>query len=384
MTQRLNAPSVLLAATATGTAGAIVFALLPILIGQLADKFQLDDTQLGLISSAYFSVYSIVALTAPLWIRRCNWRAMAVGGFVSLLAGLVVLAQSTSSTRVAVAMAIAGAGAAVLLPISLALVAAMHNKDRVYGIVVALQQLVPTLLLFGISGALLGEYGLTSTVGSIGAVVVLMLLLSFALPKQGHATVEAAPATSTSSIPAVVGLIGLALNFAGFAAMWTFLERIAAGSALEQDYTARWIAVGLCMTAVGPMISAALTNRLPRTLLLILPTLTAVSSLLLLTGGTTPAAFAGVLVVFPLTYYITLSVILGVIADTDPNGRVQSLMSFALACGALVGPGLFGAMRTSDSTIALLLIALSLVGGIVLLLWADRTTRLTEGAPGNG
>ena len=82
--------------------------------------------------------------------------------------------------------------------------------------------------------------------------------------------------------------------------------------------------------------------------------------------------------------YITLSVILGVIADTDPNGRVQSLMSFALACGALVGPGLFGAMRTSDSTIALLLIALSLVGGIVLLLWADRTTRLTEGAPGNG
>jgi len=387
VTKALNAPSVLLAATATGTAGAIVFALLPILIGQIATNFELDDAQLGFISSAYFSVYSVVALTAPLWIRRYNWRVMAAGGFVILLVGLFSITQSASATQVATAMAIAGAGAAVLLPISLTLVAEMHNKDRVYGIVVALQQLVPTVLLFGISGALLGEYELSNTIGLIAAVVVIMLLLSFALPNlanQRQTRVEGISATPTNPTPAIVGLIGLALNFAGFAAMWTFLERIAAGSALDQDYTAGWIAVGLCMTVLGPMISAVLANRLPRAWLLGVPTLAAVSSLLLLTGATTPGAFAVVLIVFPLTYYITLSFILGVIADTDPNGRVQSLMSFALACGALVGPGVFGAMRATDSATALVLIAVALIGGIVLLLWVDRTTRLPTGVQTNG
>jgi len=388
VTQRSNAPGVLLAATATGTAGAIVFALLPILIGQIADNFNLEDAQLGLVSSAYFSVYSIVALTAPLWIRRCNWRFAGLGGFVALLGGLAALGQSASATQVAIAMAIAGAGAAVLLPISLALVAAMRNKDRVYGIVVALQQLVPTLLLFGISGAWLGGYRLANTVLLIAAVVALMLLLSFALPSTGTANAENTQLHSQSKsqrlAPAVVGLFGLALNFAGFAAMWTFLERIAAGSALDPEYTARWIAVGLCMTALGPMISAVLANKLPRALLLSVPTFAAVSSLPLLSGDITPTLYACALVVFPLTYYISLSFILGVIADTDPNGRLQSLMSFALACGALVGPGSFGAMRSADTGTALLLIALALVGGIVLLLWVDRRTKPTQGIKTNG
>jgi len=381
LTYSLDRPSVLLAATATGTAGAIVFALLPILAGQIADRFELDDTQLGLVSSAYFSVYSLIALSAPLWIRRVNWRLVALGGFVVLLSGLLLLLQSVSVGTVAAAMAIAGAGAAVLLPISLTLVADMHNKDRAYGIVVALQQLVPTVMLVGISVTLFGEYDLTNTILLITAVVGLMLLLSFALPKHGaQCTTNAEQrggraATSASTFPAFVGLAGLALSFAGFAAMWTFIERIAASSDLSQAFTTQWIAIGLFMTALGPLISAVAGDRYPRALTLSLPTLVAIGSLLLLTGKTTPVAFAGVLVVFPLTYYITLSFILALIADADPQGRVQSLMSFALACGALLGPGVFGAIRDSNTSNALSFIALALAGGIVLLLWVDRTTR---------
>lgn len=394
MSQHLNQPSVLLAATATGTAGAIVFALLPILAGQIADQFVLDDAQLGLVSSAYFSIYAIVALSAPLWIRSYNWRRIALAGFVTLLAGLTLLLQSSSGTVVAVAMAIAGAGAAVLLPISLALVGDMNNNDRAYGIVVAQQQLVPTLLLLGISAAWFGQYHLTNTVLLIGGVVVLMLFLSFALPTQGapQDTSVAAKATKAKptpvstrarSLPAIVGLIGLALNFAGFAAMWTFLERIAAQSNLEAGFTARWIAIGLLMTAIGPLIAAALGGRVARVIPLALPTVVAICSLLLLSGAETPitpGTFAWVLVLFPLSYYITLSFILGVIADADPNGRVQSLMSFALACGALVGPGVFGVLRASDSDTALTLIACALGSGVVLILWVERNTRLNTGS----
>lgn len=374
----LDRPNVVLAATATGTAGAIVFALLPILAGQIADKLSLTDGQVGLISSAYFAMYSVISLTAPWWIRRFNWRYAALGGFATLLLGLSLLYVGNSAAAVTFAMAISGAGAAVLLPISLGLVALMNNKERAYGIVTALQQLVPTLMLLGISALWFGQYLLTTTVSLIGAIVVVSLLLSFALPIGATHAPTAAHNGQVGSHRAVIGLIGLALNFAGFAGMWTFLERIATEHGFDNEFTTRWIAIGLFMTALGPLISAALGNRFNRLLPLALPTLAAVASLSLLAGEVTTTTYAWVLVVFPLAYYISLSFILSVIADADSNGRIASLMSFALACGALLGPGVFGYLREAGGGTELWLIAFALGGGIALIIWVDLKGKHTD------
>ena len=156
--------------------------------------------------------------------------------------------------------------------------------------------------------------------------------------------------------------------------MWAFFERIAAGNGLEALFSARWIAAGLFMTALGPAISAWLGDRFGRVLPLSLPTLVAMTTALLFTGEVTSTTYAIVLILFPLAYYVSLSFTLSVIADADHNGLVSSLMSFALACGALIGPILFGYIRDSFPGAELWFIVCALGSGIALILWVHRHT----------
>ena len=63
----LDRTPIIIAAAATGTAAVLVFALLPVLSGALADEYQLDDVQTGLVATSYFSVYALIALTSSTW-----------------------------------------------------------------------------------------------------------------------------------------------------------------------------------------------------------------------------------------------------------------------------------------------------------------------------
>src|SRR5210317_1594124 len=85
----LDRTAVVIAAAATGTAAVLVFALLPVLSGVIADQFQLDDVQTGLVATSYFSVYALIALSSSTWIRRFDWVKTARAGYAIMLAGLV-------------------------------------------------------------------------------------------------------------------------------------------------------------------------------------------------------------------------------------------------------------------------------------------------------
>lgn len=371
MADDLNHPAVIVAATATGTIGVVVFALLPIYIGQIAERFDLDDVQTGLTASSYFLVYALISLSAPFWVRRWNWRHAVPIGCGVMITGLLGLLAADSALTVMIAFSITGAGAAVQLPISLTLVSDMRNTERIYALTIALGQLVPAIMLLGISAGWYGAYSLINTVYVTLLVVFVCLVLNFRLPSRGSVAPRIPGVSAPKPIYATAGLAGLAINFAAFAAMWAFFERIAAESGFDADFAARWIAVGLIMTAVGPFFSAWLADRLGRAVPLIVPTTLAAASMALLAGTVTPPIYAIVLVVFPLGYYIALSFMLSIIADADPNGSVSSLMSFAFACGALAGPALFGYLRGTENA-ELWLIGVALLGGVAIVLWVHR------------
>ena len=58
------------AAAAIGTVAVLVFALLPVISGVLAEKFVRDDMQTGFAATAYFAAYAVITSTSGLWIRR--------------------------------------------------------------------------------------------------------------------------------------------------------------------------------------------------------------------------------------------------------------------------------------------------------------------------
>lgn len=377
--QNLDRPPVIVAAAASGTAAVLVFALLPILAGALADRYQLNDVQTGLVATSYFSVYAVIALTSSAWIRRFNWVLTARVGFAAMLAGLLVCLAVDSFVLSSISLALVGAGAGLLFPISLTLVSDMEHTDRNYAIKLAAEQLVPAGVLLLLSSALFIGYTLNTLLGALIVVVVLCLLFSTALPARGNRETHTESGHGGSLLIAVASLCALSVNFAGFAGLWAFLERIGSEQSFDAAFTNTWLAVGLITSGIGPLGSAVLGDKFGRRLPLAAASIIALLSLVLLSGDIDKQDYATVLTLLPLTYYFSIAYMFSVVAEADHNGRMSGLMSFALAVGAASGPVIFGAIKSGGGPVVIAMGAL-IASGAILIIWIQ--TRLNLNQPG--
>lgn len=376
----LDRPGIVAAAAATGTAAVIVFALLPVLSGALADHFKLDDVETGLVATSYFSVYALIALTSAAWIRRFDWVKTARVGFGIMVLGLIITLLASSFTMSSVGLSMVGAGAGLLFPISLTLVSDMERTDRAYAIKMCVEQLVPASLLFLLSSSLFAGFGLRTTLVALLGVVVACFFVSRQLPAHGNEAKHIAGEANGKPHLGIASLVGLGLGFAGFAGLWAFLERIAVDNQFEAGFTTTWLAVGLITSGIGPLGGAILEDRVGRTLPLIVATLVAVATLFLLGETTSKTAFAIVLTLLPLSYYFSLCYAFSVVAEADHNGKIAGLMSFSLAIGAGAGPALFGWIKATDGPVVLVM-GLLILSGSTLIIWIQtRLTQVSHGA----
>lgn len=358
----LDRTPIIIAAAATGTAAVLVFALLPVLSGALADEYQLDDVQTGLVATSYFSVYALIALTSSTWIRRFDWVRTARAGYAIMLTGLLVSLFAPSFAIASSGLAVVGAGAGLLFPISLTLVSDMTHTDRAYAIKLAVEQLVPAGLLLLLSSALFPDSGLATTLAALIAVVFLCFFMSAQLPPTGNIEKHRSSESHGKLSLGIASLVALAISFAGFAGLWAFLERIAVDNAFEPGFTNTWLAVGLITSGLGPIAAAVLEDRLGRIFPMGLAIIIAMGTLVLLATSGSKGTYALVLTVLPLSYYFAITYMFGVVADADSNGKIAGLMSFALAVGAGGGPAIFGMVRADDGPVILVMSLLMLVG----------------------
>ena len=374
-TSNLNTPSVFLAAAATGTAAVILFSLMPVLIGALADQFDLSDTQSGLIATAYFSSYALVTLTSPAWIRRSNWRRVTVFAYVALVVGILFFWLAGSYTQILVSMVAAGCGAGILFPLSLTIAADTERPERTYALQIMPEQLIPAGLLLLVAG--LNIVGTGSLILMVLATVLLCVLASWGMPAQGLA-VTAGNARQGNVALGLLALLALAINFSGYAGLWVFFERIAAQQNFPDTFTQTWLAVGLVMSGVGPIFAAIYANRFGYVMPIILGTVISILAMAALVAEVSQLRYALVLVVLPLAYYVAITYIMAVIADVDDTGKMAGLMSFALAVGAAGGPALFGALNDAGhSAVPVMIVAVALgavLSAIVMKLSAHKKT----------
>jgi predicted MFS family arabinose efflux permease len=366
-TQMLDRPAVIMAAASAGTAAVIVFALLPVLSGVMADHFLLDDVQTGLVATAYFSVYALIALTSVIWIRRVDWVVTTRAGFALMCAGLLLSWLAPGFTLASAGLALVGTGAALLFPISLTLVSDMQNTERAYAIKLAVEQLVPAALLFLLSSTLFAGFGLATLLLSLLVVVVLCQLLALPMPRAGN-TDQHTQAREGNARLGMGSLASLALAFAGFAGLWAFLERIAVDNNFDPAFTNTWLGAGLIASGLGPVAAAALEQRSSRGVWLGGGMGIAVLSLTLLSGPVTPWAYACALLLLPFSFYFAMTFLMAVIAAADHNGKMSGLMAFALAVGAGAGPAVFGWLRAGDGPVVMVMGLLILSGTLLALL----------------
>lgn len=360
---------VIVSVAALGTAAILLFAIMPLIVGGMAGRFGLSDTQSGLVATAYFVIYALLALTSPTWVRRLNWRHAAFGAYAMLLVGIALAVVSASYEQAIFGMAVAGIGAGVLFPISLTLASDTHNTDRTYALKLTAEQLVPASLLLLIPLLGLGA-GLSPILLLAAATVVLCLLASLAMPASGSRIDDATAMASGTAAWGYLGLLALAINFAGFAGLWVFFERIAVERGFSADFTSLWLAVGLITSGVGPLAAAVLGDRLGRVLPIVFGMLLALVALGVLASGVDQARYALVLFTLPLAYYFAISYVMAVIAAADTTGKIAGLMAFSLAVGAGTGPALFGMIKDMGGPVLMVMGACILLGGILIVVVA--------------
>ena len=358
------------AVAAIGTVAVLVFALLPVISGVLASRFVLDDMQTGFAATAYFVAYAVITSTSGLWIRRFNWRKVLKLGFAAMIVGLVSCIFAESFSAAQISLALVGVGAGLLFPVSFTIASEMRNTDRVFAIKLTAEQLVPAAMLFLLTSSFL--------LVDVYADLFLIILLGVIV---GSLSIQLVPDNMRQQEDEVrdhgskwgnvrwglLALVGLLINFAGFAGVWAFLERIASSSSLDPSFTERWIAIGLVTSGVGPLCVAFVGERLDRRVAIAAASTVTVLCLLLLNGETTELKYAAALFLLPLAFYFSISYMLAIVAEVDYNGKVSSLMSFVLAVGAISGPPMFGYLKSIDGPALSAMSILLLVGAGLMI-----------------
>jgi len=358
----LNTPAVFLAAAATGTAAVILFSVMPVLIGALADQFGLSDTESGLIATAYFSSYALVTLTSPTWIRRFNWRRVTAIAYAALVFGILLFWLADNYSQILVSMVAAGSGAGILFPLSLTIAADTARPERTYALQIIPEQLIPAGLLLVVAG--LNIAGAGSLILMVLAIVLLCVLASWGLPAKGLSATADNDRQDNVAL-GLLALLALAINFSGYAGLWVFFERIAAQQNFSDGFTQTWLAAGLVMSGVGPIFAAIYANRFGYVVPIILGTVISMLAMGALLAEVSQLRYATVLVILPLAYYLAITYIMAVIADVDGTGKMAGLMSFALAVGAAGGPAIFGALTDAGFSAVLVMIFAVAVGALL-------------------
>jgi len=362
----LESRSSTLAIVAMSVAAVLVFSLLPMISGAAADRFGLNTEQIGLVAFYYFLPYAAVSASASLWIYRIRWRLARTVGFALMFAGLSVAICAGSFDVMAGGMTLVAAGAAALFPICMTASALHSNPNRIFAIRLTAEQMVPAILLVSITLMLGGVIEFEKLFALMLGIIFVAGLLSLGLPREAAGAVGKTEGDENGRVN-FAALLALCLNFAGYAALWAFFERVGADRGFGAEFIMLWLSVALVTAGLGPLVAIVLEGSPIGNRLGLGATLILVACMAWLGQSVEPAVYAISLVIIPMAYGVTLVFLLSSVAAADPAGKSAALMPFALAVAAAVGPLIFGYLWAGGQPVILISAAGILLGAWWLL-----------------
>ena len=366
MTRLKNADS--LAICFLSMAAVLVFSLLPFLSGVMADEFDLPEQDIGLIALAYFLPYAFVTLIAPLWISIVSWPQLKSLGLLLMILGVITLSIATSFTAACLGLVVIALGAGIIFPLVTLIAADMPDIDRIFALKLATEQLVPAGLLIIFVIALEANVSLMMLGMCLLSLIAVVWWFANALPKEQMLKLDAQNKVSSPVVSStLVSLTALSINFAGFAGLWAFFERIGNSQGFSAEFTTTWLSVGLVTGGVGSLLGAASSGKVARGKVIVLSTSFATATALILIGEVTDLVYALSLTALPMFYMASVGFLMSSIAESDKTQRLLTLIPFSLAVGAALGPVIFAALANQQSIASITMATMIAVGALAIL-----------------
>lgn len=372
------------AAAVMAGGGAMCFVSAPLFIGEAMEGLGLGSDQAGVMFSSYLAGFTLICLTAVLWIRRLDWRLIAALAYAALAVGLAGAATAAGYQLLLAGFFVAGCGAGTLYGLAICMIGDTREPDRFFGVKVFGEQMVGVVLVFTLPITVQPIWGFKGLCFATAALAIVLGLTTLWVPPAGTKSTEAARALDEQSghhvaaaWPVLIGVLGMLLFFGGLTVLWAFVERIADSRGLEGATVGTALSFAALGGGLGGLTAALVGDRFGRFKPLVFAIVGTAAVYAVYNLQFNALMFIGASFAYVFLWNVSLAYQFGIVSSADVSGRYAVLMSAALAMGGSLGSGLGGFILQDRgfgtlSVVSLGIAFLSLIIFFGLLRWLRR------------
>jgi predicted MFS family arabinose efflux permease len=279
---------------------------------------------------------------------------------------------------------VAGGGFAAIYGIGTTILADTSNPARWYGVKIAAEALPGAVLLFVLPLTLIPSQGFPGAAYGIAIAALLLAPLLLMLPPHGLKEREAATEEQLQEEfadidrrPIWTALFATFVFFSAASGMWAFIERMGSKLGFEASIIGTLLSITLLFATGGSLLTAWLGERFGNVRPFYASCLGILAALALLAtvSGFGPYAAGTCLLTFAIGMGVPFAV--AEIAELDVDGRFVILSVPAIGMGAMVGPGVAGALADSGSFAPVLGVSgAAIILSMILMRYSDRFRQL--------
>jgi predicted MFS family arabinose efflux permease len=321
------------------------FNIQPMYLGALADHLGFTAEQLGFIAGLEIAGSALAGIAATFWIRRWDWRRVALVALSALATGNIASAYVTDFESLAAIRFLTGFfGIGTNYALAIAALSDTHHTERNYSIAVVVQVSV-AILGFVMLPSVIATGGTAAVFLPLSAIAIVMLPFLRLLPNGGSKE----KAVGTHNVPVSPFAIWLALGcqaiwYLGIGGVWAFVERIGVDAGIDSAGIGNALALGMAVGLVGAFVAAAVADRFGRVGPFAIAMLGQVVAVWLLADLQELNSLVIAICLYNGTWNFALPYIFAMAALADTRGQLVVLMSTAQAVGLTFGVTLAGAM----------------------------------------
>lgn len=344
---------VLWAVLGTGACAAMIFNILPVFLGKVAESFMLSDRAVGWLASIYLAGFGASSASAAFWLHRVNRRKIAGWAFAGAASLLAFSAWLNSWYGLMASLAIAGVFLGALYSLSFVLAGEFDNAVRVVGFKLAGEVALGALLIYLLPVIIYPIWGFSGMLVALASILFAAMPLALAVPPWGtlQSTEKKGEEFSGSGLfplAALVGLTALLFFTVGQSALWSFVERAGVRSGYDISKIGLTLSTAVLMGGLGALSASAVGKRLGNSAPVVAAALVYGLAVWGLAVGDNFAAFALGISLFFFVWLFALPYFVSAIAVADKSGRSASLVSACFAFGSMAGPAIAGELVVGD------------------------------------